>query len=355
MAHLKWAAEMEEQKVLLLPHPLYHFLVMLIKNLFSFDYAKSSVVIVVAAIYGLSILNYRILARYINPILAVLLSVCMLLITPLQAVYPLDKHLYFGYVGITTYHSPTMLLLKPLSLLAFCYALKAATTTEERDLPNAFIFALSLFFCGISKPNFLIIILPAFVLFLLLIGRVRPVLTNGYVYGAFFLPIFLVLGLQFFHAYYYQSLSLGTGNEESHIAFLPFESMQHYSGFLVEKFFLSVVFPLLVFLCYPKEYFKNRAVLLSGICCFGGIILTYLFAETGYRLYAGNFWWSGQIGMYLVFLFTLVFLLENMSQCCLGFFGKLKYTVCMILFFAHVGCGVFFYRQELLFPYMQYW
>lgn len=355
IAHLKWAGEIEKHGKLLLPHPLYHILVILVKNIFSIDYVKSSTIVVVFAIYFLAILNYRLLAKCSSPLIAVLFSICLLVVTPLQVIYFIDGHLYFGYVGITVYHSPTMLLLKPLSLIAFCYVLKAATSTSESDLPNGIAFALSLFVCGVSKPNFLIIILPAFLMFLIVTCKLKSMLTRRYIYGAFFLPVFLVLGLQFFHTYYYQGLSLGTGNDESHVVLLPFESMGHYSSFLTVKFFLSIAFPLIVFLCYSKEFVKEKALILSSACLLMGLVLTYFFAESGYRLYAGNFWWSGQIGLYLTFLFSLVFLLENAKKFTIKKIDKIKYVLCLVMFFAHTAFGIFYYRQELLFSYAQFW
>lgn len=349
ITHLKWASEMEENQKLILPHPLYHLLVILGKNILPIDYIQSSTVVIVLSIFFLAVLNYRILNRYTSIKTAILFSTCLLLVTPIQLFYFIDNHLYFGYIGISIYHSPTMLLLKPLSLIAFCYALKSATSTSKNDLPSGIAFALSLFFCGISKPNFLMIILPAFIVFLFLIRQLKPTLKHTYIYGAFFLPIITVLSLQFFQTYFFQDLSQATGNMESHIAILPFETMSYYSGFLIPKFFLSIAFPLFIFLCYPKKFIKDKAIIFSSCCFFMGIILTYFFAESGYRMYDGNFWWSGQIGLYLVFLFSLAFLFENIKELTKKSADKIKYFLCLTLFFLHTAFGVFFYRQELLF------
>jgi len=349
VVHLKWASEMEESQKLILPHPLYHLLSILAKKLFFISYAQSSTIVIVLSIFFLSALNYKILTENAPAIIAILFSVCLLLVTPLQLFFPIDQHLYFGYIGISIYHSPTMLLLKPLSLLAFCYALKSANSTSNNDLSSGIALALSLFFCGISKPNFLIIVLPAFVLFLLVTHRLKPVLTNKYIYLSFFLPIFTVLGLQFFQTFFFQDLSQATGSTESHIVVLPFETMAHYSNFLFQKLILSIAFPLLVFLCYPRSFIQDKAVILSSCCLFMGLVLTYFFAESGSRMYDGNFWWSGQMGLYLVFLFSVAFLFKNTKALTQKKIDKAKYSLCLALFFLHVAFGVFFYRQELLF------
>ncbi|WP_208644361.1 hypothetical protein [Pseudomonas wadenswilerensis] len=355
VAHLKWASEIEEYGKLILPHPLYHILVIFAKNLLTIDYVAASTLVILLAISLLAILNYRILATSVSMPTAILFSVCLLLVTPLQAFFVADNHLYFGYIGITVYHSPTMLLLKPLSLIVFCYALKAADRPAEGQRLHAMAFAFAVFICGISKPNFLLIILPAFVLFLLITQQLASTMQRPYIYGAFFLPTLLVLSLQFFHTYFFQGLSVGTGHEESHVLFLPFETFSHYSGFLIGKLFLSIAFPLLVLLFYPKASAKNKALILAFLCLLMGMILTYFFAESGYRMYAGNFWWSGQIGLYLAFLFSLTFLLGNMKSLTTTLLDKIKFGLCIAVFFAHTTCGIFYYRQELLFGYMQYW
>ncbi|MCY1414614.1 hypothetical protein D9M71_300680 [compost metagenome] len=345
---------MEDQGVISLPHPLYHLLAILTKNLLVIDYAKASTFIIALAIFLLASLNYNILKKHNSAKVSVFFSICLLLITPIQALYPVDKHLYFGYIGISVYHSPTMLLLKPLALIAFLYTLKTLNSTSKDDLPNALAYASILFICGLSKPNFLIIILPAFFLSLALTQKLKSTLKTPYIYGAFLLPILTVLTLQFLHTYFYQKLSHEPGTE-SHLVFLPFASMSHYSDFLVAKLFLSIAFPLSVFLFFPKAFIREKALLLSSTCLLIGLAFTYFFAESGYRMFSGNFWWSAQIGLYLIFLFSLKFLLENTKNLTTNKTKKLKFAICLLLFFAHTACGIFYYKQELLFEYAKFW
>ena len=184
--HLNWASKMESSHTLNLPHPLYHLLVIFAKNIFAINYVQSSTVVIVLSIFFLAILNYKILAEYTPLPIAALLSICLLIVTPLQLLYFTDHHLYFGYIGISIYHSPTMLLLKPLSLLVFCYGLKSANSQSKNEWPIGIALALSLFFCGISKPNFLIIVLPAFLAFLLITNRLKFMLSRTYIYVWFF-------------------------------------------------------------------------------------------------------------------------------------------------------------------------
>ena len=346
VAHLSWANEIEQTGKIILPHPLYHILAIIARNLFSTNFTNASTIVVVASIAFLAILNFKILSKHSSRKVAVLFAVSLLLITPLQLYYFLDSHLYFGYVGITLYHSPTMLLLKPLSLIAFCYLLKSADCESRNRLLDGAILALALLLSGISKPSFLMIILPAFLTFLFVTRKLKPMLKDPYIYCAFLIPVITVLTLQFFQTYFFQDLSKATGNTESNITILPFETMSYYSNYLLPKFFLSIAFPLMVFSCYAKHALQSNSFIFSGICFVMGAILQYFFAESGYRLYAGNFWWSGQIGSYLLFLFSVVFLLQNFSALTITKIDKIKYSMCLLLFFAHTAFGVFYFKQE---------
>ena len=78
VAHLKWASDMEDNGTLMLPHPLYHLLTILTKNILSVNYAIASTIIIVSAIYLLAILNYKVLSRYTSAKTATLVSVCLL-------------------------------------------------------------------------------------------------------------------------------------------------------------------------------------------------------------------------------------------------------------------------------------
>ncbi|AZE99119.1 hypothetical protein C4J95_1643 [Pseudomonas orientalis] len=349
VAHLKWASDMENGQKLILPHPLYHLLTIFTKKALGIGYPESSTVVIVLSIFFLAVLNYNILKANMSALVAVLFSVGLLVITPLQLFFAIDQHLYFGYIGISIYHSPTMLLLKPLSVLAFCYALKSVDNPQHNTLPNGLALALALFLSGISKPNFLMIVLPAFVLFLLITHRLKATLTDKYVYLAFFLPIITLLSLQFFQTFFFQDLSQATGAAESHIVVLPFETMAHYSSFLLPKLILSIAFPLLTFFLYPRDFIQDKAVVFSCCCLLMGLVLTYFFAESGSRMYDGNFWWSGQMGLYLVFLFSVAFLFKNRQQLTVRKIDKAKYSLCLMMFLLHVFFGIFFYKQELFF------
>ena len=88
------------------------------------------------------------------------------LVTPIFLVYIFDRVLYFGYLGMTTYHNPTIILLRPFAILQLIFAVRGL---EERDsrrnqvLLAAVISVLATFI----KPVFAICLLPALGLIML--------------------------------------------------------------------------------------------------------------------------------------------------------------------------------------------
>ncbi|WP_218574940.1 hypothetical protein, partial [Pseudomonas sp. GXM4] len=80
--HLQWAEEIEKSHIINLPHPLYHVLVILAKSILSINYAESSTIVVVASIFFLAVLNYRILIANASPSIATILSLSLLIVTP---------------------------------------------------------------------------------------------------------------------------------------------------------------------------------------------------------------------------------------------------------------------------------
>jgi hypothetical protein len=120
------------------------------------------------------------------------------------------------------------------------------------------------------------------------------------------LPAGLMLAWQFLITYY--------GDEGSSIRFLPFAVMEASSGYLAPKLFLSILFPLSVLISYFKQVLKDTRMALAWLVFAFGILYTYLFAETGQRFLDGNFGWSGEIALVLLFAVSTLFWLENSTK-----------------------------------------
>ncbi len=114
------------------------------------------------------------------------------------------------------------------------------------------------------------------------------------------LPMLILLPIQYVAQYTLIPFAAPGG-----IIFAPFGVVsQHEPRFewLVLKFFMSIAFPLLITLLYRRQVFNDQAMLLGWLVFLAGAAQMYFFAESGERFNAGNFWWSAQIGLFVLFI-----------------------------------------------------
>jgi hypothetical protein len=114
----------------------------------------------------------------------------------------------------------------------------------------------------------------------------------------FFIPGILALSSQWIVAYW-----MARG-EQVRVLIRPLEVESAFSGFLVPKLFLSILFPLATLLLWFGQMSRDRAVQLSWLALIFGAAQMYLLAEGGDRFYHGNFRWGAQIALFLLFAAT---------------------------------------------------
>jgi hypothetical protein len=115
------------------------------------------------------------------------------------------------------------------------------------------------------------------------------------------LPSVLLLIWQFLVTYF--------ANEEGSILFLPLGVMSSYSNNLILKLILSTLFPLLILIIYYRQVKVDDRMILGWLLFGFGLFFTYFFAEGGSRSMDGNFGWSGEISLSLLFIISTLFYL----------------------------------------------
>ncbi len=214
-----------------------------------------------------------------------------------------DQKFYYGYITLANYHNPTIHLLKPFALLSFFYVIRLLAG-EKSNWKQIVLSACWLSLSTWIKPNYALAVLPALML-AILIRRLQhqPIDWKMVVYG-FFLPGFCMLAIQWWIAYV-------TGEPSEGIILAPFEVEGAFSDWLFYKFILSTLFTLVVAWIARRELLKD-AGLLAGWCGFAmGAAQFYLLAEGGERFLHGNFRWSGQIMLFLLFAVSVRWLLQK--------------------------------------------
>lgn len=226
------------------------------------------------------------------------------LVAPIMALVSLDGLYYFGYIGLASYHNPTVHLLRPFALVSFYFAVRSLNISRSPGWMVA-ASALVIVISALIKPNFALVILPALGL-LVMLAQLRPLLRRQPVDWrmallGFALPGCLVLAVQ----------GIVTYADGGSIMLSPLAVESGYSGYLLPKFFLSIIFPLVLLVAYFPRVWKNKEMALAWLVFAAGVLQSYLFAEGGDRLMHGNFRWSAQIGLFLLFAVSAHFLLHT--------------------------------------------
>ena len=133
-------------------------------------------------------------------------------------------------------------------------------------------------------------------------------------------------------------VTYSTGDSRS-IVFAPFTE-GHYSQYLLLKFLLSLLFPLLATNLLFKGIKRDSSVQLARIGFAAGVGMFYLLSEGGTHMFEGNFRWGTQIMLFL--------LMAALVRFCLRLFTEEKTAAWKRLviwgaYLLHVASGVVYY------------
>ncbi len=221
-----------------------------------------------------------------------------------------------------------MYLLKPLALLQFILAYKCFTNSPS--LGNREIVAAGIisFLSTFVKPVLSICLLPALGIFAIYnMTQKKYVNLRGLIFG-FGLPIVLTLTWQFMVAYYLSDIS--------GIAFAPFVVMGSYSKYLLAKFLLSILFPALILFFHFEQAKRDPRMILGWLIFAIGTFFTYFLSESGERILEGNFIWSGEIALFLLFAASTLFYLDMSPK-------KHLKSILQTSWILHIISGVVYY------------
>jgi hypothetical protein len=251
------------------------------------------------------------------------LALALLVATPVTFPSWAARSLYHGYLGLAVYHNPTMLLLAPLAIALWWTAARALDGTRVPAVALALLTVAS----ALAKPSHLIALLPAAALLALLFLRsARPPAWRTLV-AALALPAVVVLVAQFaFH--------FGGGGA---LAWAPLQAMSYRDASLLGRFLLSVLFPLVALLAFPRLAL-GRPLLLALLTFALGAAYAYLLVEADF-VSARNFSWSAQSALLVLFVAVVRGLLETAPDTPAR---RARLAVCGVALLAHVICGIFF-------------
>lgn len=346
LIHMGLAEKMISSGKIVTPHFLLQLGVVAVAAILPMAVQTATLSLLLMSVSATALVVVRNLAREISsPFRLSYLTAALLLAAPVAILFPLDNHLYLGYISTNVFHNPTILLLKPLALLSFGYGVTALDNNKTPLKQSWLLCAIMTIACALTKPSFTICILPAMASLSLYRLFSKEPLNRTLLLSGFFLPAILVLVLQFRMTYGADQLQ-GVYSGSSQIIFAPLAVMQSYSSWLFAKLLLSLTFPLALLLCYFRSATRDTGLLLAWLAFLFGAAYTYLLAESGPRMFQGNFSWSGQITLFILFVYSAMFLFSR--DCSGGNGERKKFYLCNGALLLHLAFGIVFYLSEYL-------
>lgn len=269
------------------------------------------------------------------------LAVTLTMATPIMALVVWDRLFYIGYIGLATYHNPTIQLLKPIALVSFIFA--ARTFGPGRSSWTFILSSASLtMLSALIKPNYLLGILPGLGLVAALyLVKGRP-LDWRLLWLGFFIPGCAILTAQFVVAYYLPN------TDSSSILFSPFGVVSAYSNYVVPKFLLSTLFPLTVAGFNFSRVRRDGTLLLAWAGFLASVVQMYFLAEGGSSFLHGNFFWGAQVMSLILFVASARFLWRE--KLATGEFPMGRDAIPMAIYAAHVLAGIAYFVSVMTLP-----
>lgn len=370
------------------PHFLYHITVAGVYNLpFIQDINVAAVWVLLGCfIATLIIIYWQLRQRTSLPptwiVISVLglLSVCLSIMMPINFFTP--ENLYFGYLVPHVYHNPTMIIMKPFAIVIFFMALPLFFNSNPLSrwwiLPLAVLTSVSL----IAKPSFIIAFVPALglITFGLMLRRIADVpsilkhpqtIIQAFTFKdkahADTLPLMLrpsyinwsvlIIGMVIPAISVLISQRI-TWTSAGGIGIDPlrvlYEWTLHYEDNadqqLVYKFIMSLAFPLLVYGLHITKTHKNLMLNTAWLMFAVSAIFYYLFVDYTV-IAAGDFGWSIQIAVLLLYITATIFMLQEYGHNLMGEALSSKQwaivIVTLLTFALHIVAGIHWYRLHM--------
>lgn len=198
-------------------------------------------------------------------------------------------------------------MLRPFALLSFIYTAYVLNPARavSATLPPGIVLTggLAAVAAALAKPSYAICIIPAAGLFWLYWLYRRRTLNWPALLGTL-LPTGLILVVQFFAL-------PASGGDAGAITWMPLGFFADFHPLdVLLRLGLSVAFPLAVYLAYWPQARRDGRLNLAWLTFLFGAFYTYFIVE-GNRVTHGNFTWSGQITLFILFVISAAMLVQQ--------------------------------------------
>jgi len=257
----------------------------------------STILILALSILFSVIITAKIISRLIGKDESNISTSLLLMSVLLHVVQPVflpffNERLFYGQFGGNPWHNPTYLVMRPFVLAFILQLLKKVKYSN---------LAAGLLLCAtLIKPSFTMIFIPfsfAFLLYSFWQGKYRNKSISLIV-----LCIPSILVMAFLYLLKYADKGIATTAEPAHILLAPFGVWNLYTKSVIISTLLALLFPAL-YATIIRVYTIRGYLLSTMLLYLIAFAIAAGFAESGRYFIHGNFFWSYDIAIYLVFVY----------------------------------------------------
>jgi hypothetical protein len=343
-SHIAYAERIHDVADVISPHFLFELVIKAVHAV-GLEYIDASALVLGLCYGGMAVLLARELHRrgvslgtpgVFLVVLTTLIASHIFLFTAFEP----RPNWYYGYFVPTTYHNPTQQPNKLLGLWIYFLYCSSFVEARRKRLSNAtdiarpssrtgVVMATLCVASALTKPSFLIAFLPASG-----VDMLRDLVQRRWRIVALFaasvaIPSGLVMLWQARLAYV----------SGSPIGFAPFVVFDFWQTFY--KLPLSLGFTLVVVAAAWRRRLLDDRLRFAWLYAAIALFVTLCVVEQGFRLMHGNFAWTGQTGVFLLYVESVLFLLTRPLD---GGWRRVAWAV----FAVHVACGIAWFGLQFV-------
>lgn len=310
----------------------------------------SGVVVIVASAVATALLVHARLLRWVPrrpsaPLWCAAVTVGLMVATPITVLTWPNEQMLAGYVPLTSYHNPTMMISRPFALVIFwlvadhLYGRAGRRATALAAVASALVVA--------GKPSYAVCLLPAVGLYVLWHRRRWPTVDRRFLALGLAGPMLLMVG--------FQAIRLDdlVGLQVAVAPFQVIENMLAGQGQAAWWFslyaLLSFVFPIAVALCCRRGE-GSPAWPLAWLTVAIGIGYFCVFEITSFDD-PGDFLWGAQVASLVLFVEAAVVSVRELWRVDVDpRWARPRRWIVGLAFALHVACGVAFAVAEVARP-----
>lgn len=337
------------------PHFLYHILLIGLHQLFPILNMENAGFIVIMICYAMSsFITYRLLRSWTGisnfssriDIIFCTVTIGLLYVNALALMIGADgTYIGAGYFNPNAYHSPTMIVMRPFVLLLFGESIWMMNAYGKLKIWHVVGIGVVTVLATLAKPSYSVVLLPALMVVLVYRFIRKRRIGSDYLLAIVFVAAGAVLFWQYRYLYDAQTHSAfvdGYSSIVPRIVFSPFELLTVWWSvgweWIIPHLLLFIAFPLVVYIAYFRRARVDLALNLAWLSLGAGVAITYLLVEVPGQS-NGNFTWSGQIALLILFTISAGFLLRQPFLDSRGRYSW-QFVGCSLIFFAHVMSGL---------------